>query len=417
MWLRAIAKRYLNAQGGTTRFRQSEVTNLILSDPIFQSAWRKEGHRLAVVHWIVEPQQTQPVAEAAAWRLPQLGSLRELADWSWLTDGQLEWFADLLGLAYKTSSEALRHYRYRVLQKSSGGFRLIESPKKRLKEMQRQILEYILDPIPKHPAVHGFVKGRSTQSFAAPHTAKAVVLRLDLASFFPTFSGPSIQAFFRTLGYSESVADMLGGICTTTTPLEVCQPIDDSTYRRRHLPQGSPTSPTLANLCFYRMDCGLSGLAKSSGAQYTRYADDLAFSGDEQFARRAERFATSASAILLEAGFDVNHRKTRVMRRGVRQHLAGLVVNKHLNFARSDSDTLKATLHNCTRFGPQGQNRNGNEIFRAHLEGRVTYVESINETRGASYERYSTRLTGEITCRSVQPASAKCRYFRVNLKR
>src|ERR1700733_6552654 len=105
-------------------------------------------------------------------------------------------------------------------------------------------------------------------------------------------------------------------------------------YARPHLPQGAPTSPSLANLCAYRLDCRLSGLAASAGAVYTRYADDMAFSGDHAFHRAITRFRHHACATILEEGFSVHHRKSRVMRQGVRQRLAGLVVNDRLNVIR-----------------------------------------------------------------------------------
>src|ERR1035438_10092379 len=112
---------------------------------------------------------------------------------------------------------------------------------------------------------------------------------MDLENFFPSISGPRIQAFFRTAGYPGAVAGALGGICTNATPREIWrhhefqfdprQVIDSrALYRRPHLPQGSPTSPALANFCAYRVDCRLAGLAASAGAGYTRDADDLAVS-------------------------------------------------------------------------------------------------------------------------------------------
>ncbi len=179
--------------------------------------------------------------------------------------------------------------------------------------MQRQILDHILDAV---PAVHGFVKGRNIQTFAAPHVGRAMVLRMDLQNFFPSFQYARIAAFFRTLGFPETVADLLGGICTTITPAEVWKKLEDETYARRHLPQGSPSSPALANLCAYLMDCRLNGLAESAGARYTRYADDLAFSGDGDFERHAERFSAHAAAVVLEEGFSVQHHKTRLTRQG-----------------------------------------------------------------------------------------------------
>ena len=153
-------------------------------------------------------------------------------------------------------------------------------------------------------------------------------------------------------------------------------------YARPHLPQGAPTSPALANIGCYRLDSRLSALAKSASASYTRYADDLAFSGDWEFERRVERFAEHVGAILLEEGFRANHRKTRIMRRGVRQQLAGLVTNEKMNVARRDFDLVKAVLTNCVRHGPESQNRERRPDFRSHLQGRVSFVEMINPARG-----------------------------------
>ena len=158
-------------------------------------------------------------------------------------------------------------------------------------------------------------------------------------------------------------------------------------YAGAHLPQGAPTSPALANLCAYRVDCRLSGLAQAAGAAYTRYADDLAFSGGEGFERCVERFSAQSAAILFEEGFQVHHRKTRIMRRGVRQYLAGVVTNERVNVVRADFDRLKAILTNCVRHGPESQNREGHASFRMHLLGRVGFVEMVNPGKGARLRR------------------------------
>ena len=334
-----------------------------------------------------------PVAAAASWDVPAIESVGALAEWLGLNLGELEWFADLKGLGYKKNYPRLRHYYYRVLAKRSGYIRLIEAPKSRLKELQRLILARILEKVPPHPAAHGFLKGRSIKTFIAPHVGQRVVLRMDLRDFFPSFAAARVQTFFRTVGYPESVADLLGGICTNAAPREVWQEpafgVDRvhlrearALYSRPHLPQGAPTSPALANLCVYRVDCRLAGLAQSAGANYTRYADDLAFSGSEAFEHCVERFPTHVAAILLEEGLTVNHRKTRIMRQGVRQHLAGVVANQCMNVKRTDFDRLKATLTNCVRLGPENQNRGSHSRFRSHLEGRVGFVGMINPARG-----------------------------------
>ena len=148
------------------------------------------------------------------------------------------------------------------------------------------------------------------------------------------------------------------------------------------LAAGGADLARLANLTAFRLDCRLTGLARSAGAVYTRYADDLAFSGGEGFRRGADRFAAHVAAIAIEEGFCVNHHKTRIMPRGVRQILAGLVVNQQASLRRAELQRLEAILTNCVRFGPDSQNREGLPDFRAHLEGRIGFVEMIGRAKG-----------------------------------
>jgi hypothetical protein len=165
------------------------------------------------------------------------------------------------------------------------------------------------------------------------------------------------------------------------TPADAWQ--RDQRYALPHLPQGAPTSPALANLAAHALDRRLAGLAATAQASYTRYADDLVFSGGPELARQAERFAAQVGAIALEAGFALNHRKTRIMRQGVSQRAAGIVLNRHPNVPRREFDALKAILHNCLRRGPDGENREGLPDFRGHLRGRIAHQALITPARGA----------------------------------
>jgi hypothetical protein len=157
---------------------------------------------------------------------------------------------------------------------------------------------------------------------------------------------------------------------------------DQRPYSLPHLPQGSPTSPALANLAAFRFDMRLAALSKTAGAEYTRYADDLLFSGDHSFARSVPRFTVQVAAIAIEEGFAVAHRKTRVMRQSVCQRAAGIVINQKINMPRDDYDQLKAILHNCAKHGPAEQNRENLRDFRAHLAGRVAHAARLNLHRG-----------------------------------
>lgn len=312
-----------------------------------------------------------PKMRPAKWPVPVIETAGALAEWLWIAPGELDWFANLRAMGHGTK---LDHYVCTTLPKRSGGVRIIESPKPRLKKIQRQILTEILDRIPTHDAAHGCVRGRSIRTFAAPHVGRSLLMHMDLSDFFPSIRRPRIAALFRTAGYPESVAELLAGLCT----------------KDGHLPQGAPTSPALANLCAYRSDCRLAGLAKTFNARYTRYVDDLAFSGNLQ--GNAKHLAAHASTILTEEGFAVHFRKTRAMRSGVRQRITGLVVNQKLNLTRESFDLLKATLMNCVRYGPATQNRLGIENYRAHLEGKVAFAESIHPGRGEKLRNLLSRI-------------------------
>ncbi len=136
----------------------------------------------------------------------------------------------------------------------------------------------------------------------------------------------------------------------------------------------------------------LSALAASLGASYTRYADDLAFSGDERFRGRAEGFRILVCRIAAEEGFSVRWEKNRWMRPSVRQRLGGLVLNERPRPSREEFDRLKATLTNCVRKGPLGQNRDGHADYRAHLRGRVAWFEHVDAARGARLRALLDRI-------------------------
>ena len=400
-WLASLAERVATAYGTRTRPRRAALATFLLDDPGFRAALAKGP--LRIVDWTTDGPAMRPTTPAAAWVLPSIGNVSELAAWLGVSLRELAWFADVRSWEAKRSSGALRHYHYRIESKRFGQVRLIEAPKSRLKTIQRRILAELLEPIPLHEATHGFRRGRSIKSFAVPHVGQAAVLKIDLQDFFPSIAAARVQALFRTVGYPEPVADALAGLCCNATPPDVWNRGEaggDAVQRRQarwlyekpHLPQGAPTSPAIANLCAYRLDCRLSALAASARAAYTRYADDLAFSGGAEFARSAGRFETQVCATVMEEGWAVRHRKTRLMRQGVRQSLAGVNVNERLNLCRRDVDRLKATLTNCLHMGATSQNHADHADFRSHLEGRVSYVEFINPERGAKLRRLFERI-------------------------
>lgn len=179
-----------------------------------------------------------------------------------------------------------------------------------------------------------------------------------------------------------------------------------------HLPQGAPTSPHLANLVAARLDRRLTGYADAAGMTYSRYADDLTFSGDRTSAHAA-RVLAAASRIVAEEGFAVNPAKTRIRTRAARQQVTGLVVNEHPTVPRDEYDRLRAILHNAARSGPAAANRDRHPDVRAHLQGRVAWVASASPERGRRLLRqleaidWAGRVDGTADSRADGPGTGQ----------
>lgn len=315
-----------------------------------------------------------------ACRLPPLRDFFETAR-------LLELHPDDLGWLTSQSYSGPKHYHYRWHSKRSGhGKRLIEIPKPLLKQTQHNLLTKLLEKIPPHESAVGFQQGKSIFDFVSPHSQKRLVLKMDLKDFFPGIGAARIVRVFMAAGYPESVAVVLASLVTHTTSAETLNDSGletNSTERllKPHLPQGAPTSPALANLCAFKLDCRLSGLARSAGSTYTRYADDLLFSGDDHFRRSARSFYINALRIIIEEGFQANLRKTRFMPSSQRQHAAGLVMNEKPNVTRRDFDQLKAILKNSIKTGPESQNLESHPDFKSHLWGRIGWIGLSNPQR------------------------------------
>ncbi|HEY4457902.1 MAG TPA: reverse transcriptase family protein [Pseudonocardiaceae bacterium] len=327
-------------------------------------------------------------APVPQWRadVPQWSNAEELAAALDLDLGELSWFADVRGWN-RHATQPLRHYQNRWLATRSGGWRLIEAPKPRLAELQRRLLRKVLAKLPLHDAAHGFRPGRSVATFAAPHAGQGLVVRLDLEGFFATVSLPTVHGLLREVGYPPAVARLLAGLLTTITPPDVLAAAPGSSWRLRrrlaaaHLPQGAPSSPAMANLVAHQLDLRLAALAERLGANYTRYADDLAFSGPATLP--LHRLVPGARRIVADEGFRLREDKTRIAAAHQRQRLAGLVVNTAPAVSRAEYDALRAVLHNCLRTGPAEQNRAEHSDFQAYLRGRIAWIAATHPARGA----------------------------------
>lgn len=345
-----------------------------------REAWVKKK-QAALVHLGLGVSAGLEHVESDVARLQALG-LPVLNDGTHLAASMGIALAELRWLTYHRRGAPLVHYHRYDIPKKTGGARHISAPKARLARAQQWVLANILDKLPVSEHAHGFVRDHSVVTNARPHVKRACVVNLDLKDFFPTISFRRCKGLFGKMGYSEHVATVLALLCTE--PPRVLVELDDKRTHvalgERVLPQGACTSPALTNLLCRRLDERMAGLARRHGLAYTRYADDLTFSGDSL---DESALLGSVRRVVEAEGFRVHPDKTRVMRKGRRQEVTGVVVNTRPSIAREDWRQLRAILHNAAKQGLQSQNRDQRPEFAAHLAGRVAWVRMVDPRRGA----------------------------------
>ena len=405
LWCAVVAERYARLPGEQwQRLSVQSLAALLENDEIYREAWRPEpGHSPPFArHYILREARGMqpPPLGLERCRLPDLPHTGALADWLKVSLGGM-WRLTRPAAQQRRAPLGEQHYRSHLLAKRSGGWRLLEVPHPHLMALQRRVLDELVQRIPLHEAACGYARGRSVVDHARAHAGQAVVLRFDLQDFFASVRSSRVHALFATLGYSAEVARELTALSTVATPEPVLQRLHQEgglsfaqvqRLREPHLPQGAPTSAALANLCAFRLDLRLQGLADALGARYTRYADDLVLSGPRSLRSAALRIEAWIGHIAREEGFALNHRKTRCLGAGHRQAVCHIVVNEKPNLPCEEFDRLKATLHNCLRHGPDSQNREGRPDWRAHLQGRVAWAMQLNPAKALRLQRLLDRI-------------------------
>jgi len=263
----------------------------------------------------------------------------------------------LIGAAQRTTS----YYRIFSITKRSGGQRQISEPLPSLKEIQRWILDNILYRLPPSRFAKGFVPKRSIRENARFHRNQEKVLSLDLKDFFTSIRVNRVYLFFHSLGYSRPLSRLLTHLCT----------LDGS------LPQGAPTSPALSNLINVQLDKRLGGFALKHNLRYTRYADDITFSGD----LHAGRIIRFVQKVVGEDEMRLNEKKIRLMERHQRQEVTGITVNQKLQASRETRRRLRQAIYYIDKYGIDShlnftQNMRANYI--KHLMGIANFILFVN---------------------------------------
>lgn len=225
---------------------------------------------------------------------------------------------------YAASNSPIHFYRKYEIQKKSGGTREISEPLPSLKEIQRWILDNLLEKIEVSVYAKAYVKNKSIRENAKFHKKQRILLTLDVEKFFDSLSSKKVYEVFSSLGYAEDVVVMLTNLCC----LNGC------------LPQGAPTSPALSNIILVEFDNKVGNFTKERKIRYTRYADDMTFSGDFL----PEEVINFVKKNLRLLGLKLNEKKTRTRRENQRQEVTGIVVNEKMQLPK---DTRKKLDRKC----------------------------------------------------------------------
>ena len=273
-----------------------------------------------------------------------------------------------LGISAKTlyavSNNLGKHYRKVSLPKKSGGFRNLSVPDEVLKSIQKRIVDLLLI----HMLVSRYAKayrfGSSTLRNAKHHVGKRVLLKLDILHFFDSIRYSTVKDnVFPEEIYAEPLRILLTMLC----------------YHKDALPQGAPSSPAITNIILYEFDEQVGQWCQDRGIAYTRYCDDMTFSGDFDPAE-VIRFVRLE---LKKMGFLLNEQKTRIQRPGQQQTVTGIVVNEKLSIPADYRRKLWQELYYCRKFGIQEHlQRIGLEVtedtYRMQLLGKVNYVLQVH---------------------------------------
>ena len=281
-----------------------------------------------------------------------------------------------LGISAKTlyavSNNLSKHYRKAKLPKKSGGFRNLSVPDEILKSIQKQIAEVLLIHSPTSRYAKAYRFGSSTLRNAKHHVGKQVVLKLDILHFFDSIRYSTVKdKVFPEEIYAEPLRILLTMLC----------------YYKDALPQGAPSSPTITNIILYEFDEQMGQWCRDRGIAYTRYCDDMTFSGDFE----PSEVIGYVRLELKKMGFLLNEQKTRIQRPGQQQTVTGIVVNEKLSIPADYRRKLRQKLYYCKKFGIQEHlQKVGLEIpedtYRMQLLGKVNYVLQVHPDDGDMHE-------------------------------
>lgn len=277
-----------------------------------------------------------------------------------------EHFSQLVGMDYQyvlnMAYGTKKFYRHFTILKKNGKERQIDEPLPDLHFVQDWILRNLLEKRPVSIYTKSFIKKRSIKDNARFHRNQTVLVSMDIKDFFPSISIKDITSIFVDMGYYKNVSCFLAHLCCL----------------RNTLPQGAPTSPYLSNLRMLQLDSKIAQYTRKRGIRYSRYADDLTFSGTFN----PHRLINDISKMVFKEGFTINSNKTRVARKNCRQEVTGIIVNsKKMQAPKEVRKKIRQEVYYIDKFGIESHLQHINENrahYLEHLLGKINFVLFIN---------------------------------------
>lgn len=288
---------------------------------------------------------------------------------------QLVGYAEAYVIAISNQSKSF--YKEYSIPKKRGGVRKIYEPYPSLKEIQTWILKQILTPAVNEfvsPVAKAYMPKSNVRHNARFHRGQKYVVCLDLTDFFGSIHFSQVFSIFKNMGYSRPLAVLLSNLC----------------IMKNTLPQGAPTSPMLSNMVFKYYDDKIFEYCKERKIRYTRYADDLTFSGDFN----CKKVILFVSRLLSNTTFTLNKSKTKIISNGNRQEVTGVVVNKKLQASSTYRKRIRQEVYYIIKFGINkhieaiGWKRSKIEYLH-YLQGKINFALMINKNDSEMNKYYS----------------------------
>lgn len=284
-------------------------------------------------------------------------------------------------ILYNISNNIDANYEEIIIHKKTGGLRFLNAPSKTLKSIQKRILKNVLEEKKTSNYSYAYIKGYSIIDNAKPHVNKSKIVKLDIKGFFDNINFNMVYntCFNETL-YPKKLGILFTNLCTYNNSL----------------PQGAPTSGYISNIVLRTFDEKIGLFCKNNDIEYTRYSDDMTFSGDFN----TRKLIKKVNELLYEEGFCLNKKKIVVVNKKTRQQVTGIIVNEKLGIRKSYKKKIRQEVYYINKFGLKShlikrKIKLEEKDYLNKLLGKINFVLQV-EKNNLEFQKYKNYVTNLI---------------------